>query len=375
MPITTAAVIRNHGAAAVIESLELEDPRDDEILVQIVSAGVCHTDSVARAGDYPVPTPIVLGHEGAGVVLEVGTAVTDIRAGDHVVLSFVACGECSTCVTGRPALCQFAFERNFLAERPDGSSSLSRPDGEPVHGLFFGQSSFSTVVLAPASSAVVIDPEFDLRLAGPLGCGFQTGAGAVLNSLRPGPGSSIAIFGVGAVGLAAIMAAGIACCGTIIAIDRHPARLKLATQLGATATVLVAPETNTVAEIQGLTGGGVEYAIDTTGNPGVVRAAIDSLRVAGTFGLIGAAKLGTEVSLDLTHMLFGRTFRGIIEGDSVPRSLIPELIAHQRAGRFPIERLIEFFTLEQLEEAIEASESGLVVKPVVLMAIGASTSS
>ncbi|MFJ3473442.1 NAD(P)-dependent alcohol dehydrogenase [Microbacterium maritypicum] len=364
MPITTAAVVDSHGAATRIAQLQLDEPRADEILVKVVSAGVCHTDVVARNGDYPVPTPIVLGHEGAGIVEAIGSDVDDIAVGDHVVLSFVACGNCSTCLVGRPALCQSAFEQNFLAQRADGSSSLRAEDGTSVHGLFFGQSSFSTRVLAPARSAVVVDPDFDLKIAGPLGCGFQTGAGAVLNSLRPEAGSSIVVFGVGAVGLAAIMAAKIAGCSEIIAVDRHESRLNLAAELGATHTLQVGV-VDVLAEIKERVPGGVGYALDTTGNPGVVRQAIDSLRVAGVFGLIGAAKFGTEVSLDLTHMLFGRIFRGIIEGDSVPREFIPRLVAYQQAGHFPIEKLIRYFSLDQLEEAIAASESGEVIKPVI----------
>jgi aryl-alcohol dehydrogenase len=358
-----AAVVESYGSRSRLETLVLESPRADEILVRIVSAGVCHTDAVARAGDYPVPTPIVLGHEGAGVVEQVGDDVADIRVGDHVVLSFVACGTCSTCATGRPALCQFAFDRNFLARRPDGSTTLVRDDGSPVHGLFFGQSSFSTHVVAPASAAVVIDPAFDLALAGPLGCGFQTGAGAVLNSLMPAPGSSIAIFGVGAVGLAAVMAAAIAECDPIIVVDRHPARLGLAVEFGA--HVAIPAGDDVVDRIREASDGGVEFALDTTGNPSVVRGAVDALRVAGQFGLIGASKFGTEVTLDLTHMLFGRGFRGIIEGDSVPRDFIPQLVRFYQEGRFPIDRLIEHFSLEQLDEAMEASESGRVVKPVI----------
>ena len=293
-----AAVVAKPGAAFEIGDLQLESPRADEVLVRIVSAGVCHTDSVARAGDYPVPTPVVLGHEGAGIVEKVGADVTDVSIGDHVVLSFVACGECSTCTAGRPALCQLAFEMNFSAERVDGSTTLSDVHGNTVHGRFFGQSSFSTYAVAPASSAVVIRPDFDLRLAGPLGCGFQTGAGAVLNSLRPSAGSTIVVFGVGAVGLAAVMAASIARCSRIIAVDRHARRLDLATELGAT-DVLNADGLDVVGAITSLLGGGVDYALDTTGNPHAVRRAVDSLRIAGTFGLIGAAEVWNRGFLGL----------------------------------------------------------------------------
>ena len=361
-----AAVVSEPGSKFELRTLTLEPPRADEVLVRVVSAGVCHTDAVARAGDYPVPTPVVLGHEGAGVVVAVGCDVTDIAVDDHVVMSFVACGQCSTCRADRPALCQSALECNFSAERADGSTALGTEDGEPVHSHFFGQSSFATYALAPAASTVVIDREFDLRLAGPLGCGFQTGAGAVLNSLRPDPGSTIAVFGVGAVGLAAVMAARIAGCSTIIAVDRHQSRLHLALQVGAT-HVVRAGEQDAVAAVRALCDGGTEFAIDTTGNPVVVRQAVDSLRVAGVFGLIGSARFGTEVSLDLTHMLFGRIFRGIILGDSIPRQFIPQLIAYQQAGLFPIEKLITYFTLEDIERAVMSSKTGQTVKPVLLM--------
>lgn len=360
-----AAVVEEHGAEFSIETVRGGPLAPDEVLVRVVSVGVCHTDVVARNGDYPVPVPIVLGHEGAGIVVAVGDAVHDTAVGDHVIASFVACDECSTCKAGRPALCQFAFEENFLARRPDGTSPLSGADGSALHGRFFGQSSFGEYAICPEKSLVVIPNDFDLKLAGPLGCGVQTGAGAVLNSLRPAAGSSIAVFGVGAVGLAAVMAAKIAGCSPIIAVDRHESRLALARELGATETLL-ATGAEDVEELKRLSDGGLEFAIDTTGNPGVVRTAIDSLRVAGVFGLIGAAKFGTEVSLDLTHMLFGRVFRGIIEGDSIPREFIPQLIEYHRAGQFPLERLYEYFTLDQVEQAIEASESGRVIKPVVL---------
>ena len=360
-----AAVVARPGAEFELQTLALQAPRPDEVLVRVVSAGVCHTDAVARAGDYPVPTPVVLGHEGAGVVVAVGDAVTDVAVDDHVVMSFVACGHCSTCLAGRPALCQHALECNFSAQRADGSTALTTEENDPVHSHFFGQSSFSTYALAPAASTIVIDKDFDLRMAGPLGCGFQTGAGAVFNSLQPTPGSTIAVFGVGAVGLAAVMAAKIAGCSTIVAVDRHQSRLDLALEVGATDTVR-ADERDVVAAVQTLCNGGAEFAIDTTGNPAVVRQAVEALRVAGVFGLIGSAKFGTEVSLDLTHMLFGRIFRGIILGDSIPRQLIPQLIRYQQAGQFPIEKLITYFALSDVEDAVNSSERGESVKPVLL---------
>lgn len=360
-----AAVVDHYGATPVIEKVSFDGIRPDEVIVKVVSSGICHTDEVARAGDYPVPTPIVLGHEGAGIVVATGEEVTDVSLGDHVVMSFVSCGVCSTCLAGRIALCQRAFELNFLSTRPDGSSTLRRADGRTLHGRFFGQSSHAAYALCPQSSLVPIRKDFDLNLAGPLGCGIQTGAGAVLNSLQPTSGSSIAVFGVGAVGLSAVMAAKIAGCSVIIAVDRYRPRLDLAVELGATHTLLAGGDDD-VATLREFSGGGLEYAIDTTGNPGVVRTAVDALRVAGVFGLIGAAKFGTEVSLDLTHMLFGRVFRGIIEGDSVPREFIPMLIEHQLAGRFPVERLYEYFALDQLSDAVHASETGQVAKPVIL---------
>ncbi len=359
-----AAVVREPRGPFVTETLRLRAPEADEVVVRLVASGVCHTDAIVRNGDYPVPFPVVLGHEGAGIVEAVGPDVHCLAPGDHVILSFVSCGVCSTCAAGRPALCQSAFELNFLGSWQQGAPAAHDVNGDEVGAGFFGQSSFADHLLAPASCVVKVDDDLDLTLAAPLGCGIQTGAGAVLNSLRPPAGSTIAVFGAGAVGLSAVMAAVIAGCSTIVAVDLQESRLQLALELGATHVVdpTSAPVVDTV---RALTGGGVEFALDTTGNPAVVRQAIESLRIAGTFGLIGASKTGTEVSLDLTHMLFGRTFRGIIEGDSVPREFIPELIRHHRSGRFPFDRLVQHFALDELEEAVSASERGTVVKPVI----------
>jgi aryl-alcohol dehydrogenase len=361
-----AAVVERPGAPFELQELELAGPRPDELLVEVAAVGLCHTDLVARDGDYPVPTPAVFGHEGAGIVREVGAAVADFAPGDKVLMSFAACHRCAHCRGGRPSYCKSAFEYNFGCARADGSSALSRA-GERVHGHFFGQSSFATAALVAAADAVPVAPDADLTLLAPLGCGIQTGAGAVLRSLRPSVGSSIAIFGTGAVGLSAVMAARVAGCSPIVAVDLHADRLRLAAELGADATIVSGEAATTVATIQEATGGeGVDHALDTTGNPTVVRTAVDSLALAGTFGLIGASKEGTEVSLDMTHMLFGRTFRGIIEGDSVPQDFIPELIALQAAGRFPFERLIEHFPLDEINRAAELSLRGDLIKPVLV---------
>src|SRR5690606_23252657 len=183
--------------------------------VRLVATGICHTDAVARDGVYPVPLPIVLGHEGAGVVEAVGKGVRGVAVDDHVVLSAAYCGVCKRCRLGQMAYCENLFAEDFGGRRRDGSTSLSK-GGEQISSHFFGQSSFATYANVVQESVVVIDKDVPLELMGPLGCGLQTGAGAVLNELRPEPGSSLVVFGTGAVGSAAVMAAKIARCTTVV---------------------------------------------------------------------------------------------------------------------------------------------------------------
>src|SRR5438309_488089 len=228
-----AAVVKAKGEPFKIEQVQLDEPRADEVLVKVVGTGVCHTDLICRDQWYPVPLPAVLGHEGSGVVEAVGSAVTKVQPGDHVVLSFVSCGECVACKEGAPAYCGGLYDLNFSGLRPDKTTALSS-GGSPVHGHFFGQSSFATYALAYERNVVKVDRTAPLELLGPLGCGIQTGAGAVLNSLHPDAGSSIVVFGVGSVGLAAVMAAHVAGCTTIVAVDLKPSRLEAAKRVGAT---------------------------------------------------------------------------------------------------------------------------------------------
>ena len=360
----TAAVTESAHAPFVLQELELGELRPDEVLVRVAAAGICHTDLIMRDQWYPVPLPAVLGHEGAGVVERVGSAVTQVVPGTRVGMSFDSCGHCPTCRTGHPSYCHDFWGHNFASQRADGTSALSR-DGELIHGHFFGQSCFATHSVASERNIVALPDSIPLEIAAPFGCGFQTGAGGVLDALRAPAGSTLAVFGTGAVGLSAVMAGAIAGCTTIIGIDRNAARLELARELGATHVVNTA-EREAPAEIQRITGFGVDFSLETTGVPALLRQAVDSLAPRGTCGVIGAAAMGTEVSLDTnTILVAGRTVRGIVEGDSVPGSLLPRLIALWEQGRFPVERMMTFYDFDQIDEAAHQAEAGDVIKPVL----------
>lgn len=361
-----AAIVREKSASFTIESLILDPPRAHEVLVRIVATGVCHTDTVARDQDYPVPLPAVLGHEGAGIVEQVGENVSTLSVGDHVVLSFGSCGHCSNCISGKPSYCSHFYDHNFKGARLDNSTPLHTHDHHDVGGYFFSQSSFATYAIVTDGNAIRIPKDVPLEIMGPLGCGIQTGAGAIINTLKPSMGSSLAVFGTGAVGMAAIMAAHALGVTTIIAVDLYEERLKLGLELGATHTVNARSQ-DVVNVIKELTGGGVDFSLECTGKPQVLRQSVDVLSIPGVCGIIGAAPMGAEVSLDINTLLFGRSVRGIIEGDSLPKVFIPQLIELWRTGRFPFHKLIEFFELENINEAVKASESGKVLKPVIRM--------
>jgi aryl-alcohol dehydrogenase len=361
-----AAVARESHAPMSLESLELEDPRDGEILVKVVAVGVCHTDMAMRDDALPVPKPIVLGHEGAGIVEKVGAAVTKVKKGDHVVMTFNSCGKCPSCNEHASTYCHEFFGYNFAGERPDGSSPI-RKGGEPIHGNFFGQSSFATHALCHERNIVKVPESAPLELLGPLACGIQTGAGAIINALKVGMGQSIAVFGVGSVGLAGIMAARMVGAGTIIAVDLVDERLKLAKELGATHTVNAGKE-KAVDAIMKITGAGVNFSFEATGVASVVRQAVEALAPRGVCGIVGAPPLGSETTLDLTHLMAsGRTVRGIIEGDSTPNVFIPHMIDMYQQGRFPFDRLIRKYKFSEINQAIADSEAGRAVKPVLLM--------
>ncbi|MGE5548556.1 MAG: NAD(P)-dependent alcohol dehydrogenase [Solirubrobacterales bacterium] len=361
-----AAVTRAKASPLSLEDLELEDPRDGEILVRVVATGICHTDIAMRDQTYPVPQPIVLGHEGAGVVEKVGRGVSKVAVGDHVVMSFNSCGHCECCDEHEPNYCLEFFQHNFAGSRADGTSALSK-GGEKIHGNFFGQSSFATFALCHERNVVKVAKDAPLELLGPLACGIQTGAGAVINALKLRPGNSIAVFGAGSVGLSAVMAARVSGATTIIAVDVVDARLAMAKELGATHVINPKKE-NTVEAVMKITGTGVNFSFETTAHPAVIRNAMESLAPRGTVGIVGASTLDTEITLNAMHMMTaGRKIRGIVEGDSNPEVFIPQLIELYKQGRFPFDKLVSFYPFDRINDAIHDTETGKAIKPIIRM--------
>ncbi len=347
--------------------VEVDEPGPGEVLVKIVASGVCHTDAIARDGDMPFPAPGVLGHEGAGIVAAVGPGVTNVAEGDKVVIGWPWCGQCRNCLEGQPRYCLQLGPLVLAGGRGDGSTSIRRLDGSPLHSHFFGQSSFASYSICDAKALVPVPGDAPVEILGPLACGISTGAGAVLNALKPHAGSSVVVYGAGAVGLSAVMAARLTGATTIIAVDRLASRLSLARELGATETIDVSTGTNPVEAVTEICGGPADYSLECTGVIDVLRMAADSVGMRGTVTLIGGAPAGASFSLDHMSTLWGKKVIGTLGGEGRSVSLIGALIALNRQGRFPYHKLITSFPLDQVNDAFEASHSGEVIKPVLRM--------
>jgi aryl-alcohol dehydrogenase len=357
---TTVAIVDQQGDDFSLEEVELDGPRDDEILVRIVATGLCHTDIHLKDTLPEAMFPRVFGHEGAGVVEAVGPSVSGVEVGDHVVLSFRSCRACGDCANGLVGYCAAAMTLNYLGMRTDGSTTYSR-DGSPVFGNFFGQSSLSMHAIAYADNCVVVDKSVDLTKVAPYGCGFQTGAGTVLNVLKPEPADSLVVYGVGAVGLAALAAAKHLRVGTIVAVDPLQSRRDAAATYGAVGVDPTADEV--VGKVKELTGGGASYAIDTTAISAVVKQAQQSLRSRGTLIALGLG--AEEYTIDALDLLqTGKVIRSSIEGDSDPQDMVPRLIELNRAGEFDVDALIATYPFSEINAAVADVLSGRVVKPV-----------
>lgn len=361
-----AAVVHEIGGDFKIEDVELDAPESGEVLVEIASVGLCHSDLAAQHGHLPFPMPGVLGHEGAGVVKAVGDGVTKVAIGDKVALTFNSCGECGSCKKAEPGYCVNFMGLNFGGARPDGSSALST-GGAALGGHFFGQSSFATASIANERNVVKLPDDADLNIVGPLGCGVQTGAGAVLNSFDAQPGTALLVLGGGSVGLSGVLAAVTRSVGTIIVVEPVAARRELALELGATHAV--DPAAGSISEqVRAIVPAGVDYALDTTANNAVLGEAFASLAHRGTLGTVGVpADPGAAFPLPLIPaQVLGAKVIGIVEGDSNPDVFIPELLALHREGRFPFDRLITTRPFSEINEAIAAQAAGEGIKVVLV---------
>ena len=358
----TAAVSRDpKSAAPVLEQLEQEDPRPGEMRVRLVATGICHTDLHEHPGRH-APQPIVLGHEGAGVVEDLGEGVTGFEVGDHVILSGNSCGECPSCLANRPTYCDLAMPLCFGGKRLDGSTAL---EGGAVHSHFFGQSSFATHAIVPQRTAVKLAKDLPLAKLGPLGCGVITGAGGVIEALKVGFGDTIAVFGTGGVGLSAVMAAKLVGARSIVAVDINQERLELARELGAT-DCIAADEEGIAAKVRAITGRGVDFSFNTTSVPAVHSMALEVLAMNGTAGCV-AAPLGEWKPQMFAMLAGGKQLRGILGGDAYPRTFLPQITEYWRQGRFPFDRLLTFYPFAEIGRAFADAHAGKVIKPVLVM--------
>lgn len=364
---TIAAVARESNADFTIETLEIGEPRAGEVRVAIAGVGICHTDLIFRDQFAPYPLPAVLGHEGAGTIEAIGEGVTGLRIGDKVVLGFSSCGACPRCAEALPSYCQSFPPLNYAGMRlEDGSKAYAAGD-EAVSSHFFGQSSFARHAIVRARNVVKVDTDAPVELLGPLGCGFQTGAGGVMRSLAAKPGSSIAIIGGGPVGLAAVMGAAICQCETIALVEPIAVRREEAVQLGATHVIDPAVGDLPIA-LGAIVPAGFDNVLDTSGNVAAIEAGLAVLGSHGVLGLVGVPKRAdAAISVNIAALMTpGHRIIGIIEGDSDPQTFIPELLAHHAAGRFPFDTLIRTYPLAKINAAIAAQTRGEFVKAVLL---------
>ncbi|WP_020649479.1 zinc-dependent alcohol dehydrogenase family protein [Solimonas variicoloris] len=372
-----AAVLREMGRAApyadsrplAIETVELDPPGPGELLVKIRAAGLCHSDLSVIDGSRPRVLPMVLGHEAAGEVLAIGADVRDFAPGDAVVFSFVpVCGHCAYCAEGRAALCEPGARANTAGTLLSGAQRW-HADGAPLHH-HLGVSAFAEATVVSARSAVKIgtpgEPRPDWAIAALFGCAVMTGVGAVVNTARVAPGDSVAIFGLGGVGLAALLGAVAAGAEPLIAVDVLPAKLELARSLGATHTIL-ATEPDAMARLRELTRGGVRYAIETAGSEVALAAAYAATRRGGTTITAGLPDPSREFRVPAVSLVAEeRTVKGSYMGSAVPARDLPRYLALHRAGRLPVERLLTHrLALDDINAAFDRLARGAAVRQVI----------
>ncbi|PIE57514.1 MAG: aryl-alcohol dehydrogenase [Desulfobulbus propionicus] len=362
-----AAVVNGVNEDYQIERVYLDQPNSNEILVKIVASGICHSDEAFRLGDAAYNLPAIFGHEGAGIVEEVGDAVKTVQAGDHVVLSHSFCGHCYNCLHGKPASCSDWPALNVVGRRGDGTAVFYKEDKTTPISNFLGQSSFATYTVVDESNIIKVDKSIDLRIVGPLGCGFLTGSGTVLNGFNPPVGSTITVFGTGTVGLGAMMASCISSFPIVIAVDIHDHRLEISKKMGSTHTIN-SLKVDVVEEIKKITNGlGTDYVIDTTGVSEVMKAALEVTAQGGVYAPVAVTNKEFSISPFIDLVVGTKTIKGVLMGDAVPQTFIPQLIGFHNRNKFPFDQVIKQFDFEQINEAANASNSGEVIKPVIII--------
>ncbi|MBB2199145.1 alcohol dehydrogenase catalytic domain-containing protein [Gluconacetobacter sp. 1c LMG 22058] len=349
-----------------IETLDLAAPGPEEVLVRIKAVGLCHSDLSVINASRPRPMPMVLGHEAAGVVAEVGSAVTGFAAGDHVVMTFTpSCGHCPTCAGGRPAMCEPGGIANAAGSLIDGAIRLSW-NGKPVHH-HLGVSGFADHAVVSPDSLVKIDPDLPFAEAALFGCAVMTGVGAVVNTARVAPGTSVAVVGLGGVGLSAIMGARAAGAREVIAVDLSDSKLALAREIGATTTVNAACP-DTVEQVRRLSGGGVDYAFEMAGSIHALENAVGMTRRAGGMTVTaGLPPKDAVLPLNIAGLVGEeRILAGSYMGTCVPVRDIPRYIALYRAGRLPVDRLLSGrIALDDINEAFDRLSGAEAVRQVI----------
>jgi len=367
-----AAVCYEIGKPLQVEEVTLDKPKDHEVLIKLVACGTCHSDLHFMRGDMPMPTPVVVGHEGAGIVEKVGPGVTTLKRGDHVILMVgFSCGKCSFCAGGRPTLCIENLPIQMMATLPGGEKRLHKGDQELHH--LFGLACFAEYAVVHERSAVKVREDAPLDVVCILGCGTSTGIGAVLNTAGLRAGESIAIYGCGGVGLGAVMAAKLAGAGMTIAVDKVDRKLKMAKELGADYIINAAQE-NPQERIASLTGkdvltplqAGADYALECIGNADVMMQAFASIHIGGKCLVMGMAPLGAMLNIAPFEFLLGKTITGSTQGDIKPLVDVPRYVDLYMNGKLPLDKLIsKSYRLDQINEAYGALERGEIIRGIV----------
>ena len=362
-----AAVCYEYGKPLVIDEIDLADPREEEVLVKMVGSGICATDNHSKNDGFGGwdHLPMVFGHEGSGIVEKVGPGVTDFNVGDAVVLSYPNCGECEPCKNGKVWYCDHSLELIHGGKMAGGYSPLSK-NGTPINN-YFGTSTFATHAVSNIKNIAKIDPDVvatsDVAIFGPLACGLMTGSGTVLNDLKPEPGRSMLVYGAGAVGLSAIMAAKICGCTPIICVDIVEDRLDMAKEVGATHVINSKEVKDITAEVNKICGGQADYCVEASGVESCVKSAYNSVKLDGNVAIVAVSE---HVSFDnFFFSMFGKTTSCVNMGNANPTLFIPKLIDWYKRGMFPFDKFIKFYSFDEINTAMDDLAKGKMIKAVL----------